>query len=328
MPVTSELNQNDPLAGRLDSVPSIDAMLLLSREREARGQAVELLQAASIDTGFFYVRNAFSDSNEDGRVLAQMRELFALADDDRRKLAVRTERSTQELGFSPMFAESAYQPGTIAHLESFDCGRPDRSPYSDFVADNLWPELPGFRVDVTAYWNRVTDIGNAALEVLALAVGLDEQRFAGRCRSQDLNTLRLLHYPENDATGDSRNVGISAHTDFECLTLLYQTAPGLELLDVNGDWYDVPAADGGLVVLLDDMLEMWTNGRLRATGHRVRHTHRERFSIVMFVAVDNGIVVRPLPEFEDVSASGKYEPTTQQAHIDAEMAQARANSPK
>ena len=158
-----------------------------------------------------------------------------------------------------------------------------------------------------------------------MAVELDPQYFVDRCGTQELNTLRLLHYPKDDIIGDAENVGISAHTDFECLSLLYQTAPGLELTDIKGNWYDTPATEGGLFVFIDDMLELWTNGLLKATGHRVRHTSEQRFSIVLFMAVDRGRTVGPLPEFNGVAGPRRYTPITQEAHIDAEMARAKAN---
>jgi isopenicillin N synthase-like dioxygenase len=33
-------------------------------------------------------------------------------------------------------------------------------------------------------------------------------------------------------------MGIGSHTDYECLTLLYSTAPGLEVLNSAGTWVD------------------------------------------------------------------------------------------
>ena len=140
-----------------------------------------------------------------------------------------------------------------------------------------------------------------------------------------MSTTRLLHYPENAMPTSDADVGISAHTDFECITLILQTAPGLELTDVLGNWYDAPGDDTRIVVLLDDMLERWTNAYFKATGHRVRNTAWERYSVVMFFAVNDDETVAPLPQFTSVSNPPRYKPVKQRAHIDAEIKQAEKN---
>lgn len=318
MPTTEKLRQSDAVAGELGSgVPTIDAGLLRDDSADATKAAVRAIRDACMNTGFFYVTNVFS-SGADKALLARMRHFFALPDDDARKRAVQND-DAGDLGWTPVGGESAYQPGTIAHVESYDIER---------LGDgrNLWPDIDGFRDDVEAYWREVGELGLRILTRIAAAVGIDAAYFADRCRSEKLNTLRLLHYPQSDVPADNINVGISAHTDFECLSLLYQTSPGLELTDVNGNWYDTPAADGGLFVFIDDMLEFWTNGHLTATGHRVRHTPEQRFSIVLFMAVDDGITIEPLPEFTGEGNAPRYAPVTQAAHIEAEMERSRANT--
>ncbi len=319
MPTTDDLRQGDPLTGKItDALPAIDASLLLDSTPDAIKKAGDAVKKACLNTGFFYVTNAFGSTEADKKLLSQMALFFNLPDNDPRKQSVDSAASPNGLGWTAVGGESAYQPGTIAHVESFDFGREEDD-------NNVWPDLADFRETVTTYWDTVTKIGNSILERLAVAVELDPQYFVDRCGTQELNTLRLLHYPKDDVIGDAENVGISAHTDFECLSLLYQTAPGLELTDIKGNWYDTPATEGGLFVFIDDMLELWTNGLLKATGHRVRHTSEQRFSIVLFMAVDRGRTVGPLPEFNGVAGPRRYTPITQEAHIDAEMARAKAN---
>ena len=147
---------------------------------------------------------------------------------------------------------------------------------------------------------------------------------AENCDSTDLDTMRLLHYPENRLPPRKNEVGIAAHTDFECITLLYQESPGLEIRDVHGRWLEAPAAPARIIVLLGDMLERWTNGYFQATGHRVRRTTRQRFSLVMFIAANAGVRVSPLQQFVSPGRPARYAATEQQQHIEAEMSKARA----
>ena len=108
-------------------------------------------------------------------------------------------------------------------------------------------------------------------------------------------------------------------------SLIYQTSPGLELTDSRGNWYNAPAHDGRIVVLLDDMLERWTNGAFTATGHRVRNTPIDRHSIVMFFAANEDVRIAPLPQFVDENRPSRFDAITQSEHIDEEMRRSEEN---
>ena len=47
------------------------------------------------------------------------------------------------------------------------------------------------------------------------------------------------------------------------------------------------------VVLIGDMLECWTNGKLKATPHRVVRPKEERMSLIRFNGLDNNTLVKP-----------------------------------
>ena len=243
-------------------------------------------------------------------------EFFSLPDDI--KAAVRDTGS--ESGWTPSYEEPAYQPGTVSNVESFDIEK----PLIDSPDDPHWPDVEGFQASVIKQWRGSTALADDILELLARAANIEPRFIAERCNSGSLNTLRLLHYPGESSPPDPGEVGIAAHTDFECITLLKQTAPGLELRSVAGDWLEAPAEPGRLIVLLGDMLERWTNGFFQATGHRVRRTPDRRHSLVMFIAVNDDVEVEPLAQFVTAENPSHYTKTGQAAHIDAEMARSRA----
>ncbi|MDH5499592.1 MAG: hypothetical protein OEY72_00660, partial [Gammaproteobacteria bacterium] len=299
MPSTGELRQSDPVSGRApDTTPCIDARELLSADPVVRRNLVEQAGKTCHEFSFFYLTHAFDHSPVAANAFRQMQTFFTLPDNDPRKIAVDNRNKYGSYGWMPMFGEPAYQPGTVAHVESFDCGL-EGGPGAgkDLEGQNVWPDLPQFREDVCELWNSLAALGAAMLEVLAEIAGLDKSFFRSRCNSHELSTLRLLHYPGGPAPDALRDVGIAAHTDFECISLILQTAPGLELTDVNGRWLDTPARSDQVIVLLDDMLERWTNGFFRATGHRVRRTATPRYSVVLFNAVNAGLTVCPLQQF-------------------------------
>lgn len=325
MPQTSELRQADPLRGKAaDARITVDARALLHGTAEDRAAAITQIRKACVETGFFYLEHAFDESGSAATALTQMQQFFGLPDDDPRKQAVNNEQKPGSYGWMPMFGEPAYQPGTIAHLESFDCGR-ETNFTKGLEGDNAWPDLPQFRRDVLLCWDAITEIGNAALAAISSAAGLAPSFLPDNCSSQELNTMRLLHYPANDTPPSDADVGIAAHTDFECITLILQTQPGLELTDINGHWYDAPSHDGRIVVLLGDMLERWTNGTFKATGHRVRNTPWERYSIVMFFAANADVTIAPLPQFVSDARPSRYAEIGQREHIDNEIRRAELN---
>ena len=88
-----------------------------------------------------------------------------------------------------------------------------------------------------------------------------------------LNQLRLLHYPTPDPTLDpvsETRWGAGAHTDFGCLTLLFQQdgGDGLEICpgreshtsnaNIGGTFFPLPAKTGPIVVNIGDMLSNFT----------------------------------------------------------------------
>jgi isopenicillin N synthase-like dioxygenase len=324
VPSTRDLVQSDPVVGTVDGgVPVIDMRELIAGASDKRRSAILSIKDACLNKGFFYLEHMFGDANSLEALLDHMRQFFALRDADPRKQAVSSLNKAGTYGWMPMFGEPAYQPGTVAHLESFDCGTDENATYKSLEGQNVWPEIVGFRESVMDFWDTTAGYGNVVLDALSEAAGFAPGFLTERCKTQSLNTLRLLHYPANDAPLTERNVGIAAHTDFECITLILQTGTGLELRDVRGRWYDAPNQEDRVVVLLGDMLERWTNGAFKATGHRVRNTRSERFSVVMFFAVDEDVLVEPMPPFVSARNPAKYPPTRQQRHIERELERAQ-----
>jgi len=166
--------------------------------------------------------------------------------------------------------------------------------------------------------------------------GSSSARDAGTARARK---KRRRASDRTDTGPGVRAVGIAEHTDFECFTLLHQSAPGLELRDAAGTWREagVFPCEGGdsakFTVIIADVVERWTNGFFPATPHRVALSDRERFSIVRFNGLDPGAVVEPLLRWfptnerrtEKATASKKYRATTQGEHVAASVTAAAKN---
>lgn len=315
-----------PIPGSMGgSIPGIDSALLTG-SADDRIEVAQQIRSACLNTGFFCIDNLLDKSTSHQKLLGQMRHFFGLPDDDLRKVAIDVTGKENTYGWMPMFQEPSYQPGTIAHLESFDCGRARRAGEKHDPTPNSWPDIQDFRSDVRNAWEELTRFGMATMRAIADAADLDREFLAERCDTQDLSTMRLLNYPPSMDDGDqTANVGIAAHTDFECITLISQTAPGLELMGVDGQWYDAPASDDRLVVLLGDMMERWTNGMFRATGHRVRCRNWQRYSVVLFFGVNDDVAVAPLDPFISATNPARFSAVGQREHTRAMLAAATKN---
>jgi isopenicillin N synthase-like dioxygenase len=321
MPDTSSLNQYDPVVGKVEEMlPIFDAADFTEPRRHFISNDI---RDACHEFGFFYIDLGADRQQAINKTLTEMQRFFSIPDEDPCKQNVK--QGIDESGWVPRFTEPAYQPGTVSSLEAFDCDRND----IDGTADrSVWPELPGFQDAVTLCWSSYADLANGVLDVLGRAAGLSPDFFVTQCSSQELNTMRLLHYAAGSAQDEKSSVGISAHTDFECITLIYQDAPGLELTEPSGDWLDAPIAGGRIVVLLGDILERWTNGFFKATGHRVRETDEQRFSIVMFIAANDNLQIGPLSKFVSASSPALYGSIGQARHIENEIRRSRENAAK
>lgn len=327
MPSTEQLDHKAPSrALDRENIPNIDLQALFSGDNSERASLVQEVKTACLETGFFYIHNTCVEDDIIQNTLTAMKSFFALADDNPVKQDIHNKHVNGLKGWTPIFGEPSYQKDTIAHLESFDISQeltPDQ--YKSLgLEPNIWPDLPGFRKTVLAYNEQVTRLGRAISEVFAEIIGVERNFISERSGIKAPRTMRLLHYPANDAPADTRNVGIAAHTDFECFTIMHQTAPGLELTDVSGRWYEAPSDIGAFTIILGDMMERLSNGWLKATGHRVVNTPWTRYSMILFFAVDGDYEVAPLPQFVSDEKPAMYDPVTQDDHIRRELDRANA----
>lgn len=140
-------------------------------------------------------------------------------------------------------------------------------------------------------------------------------------------TLRLLHYPPVEGAPEEVPEGAwraGAHTDWDCLTLLFQREgeAGLECAanprraaaaaDAAGGagWVPVDPVPGAVTVNVGDMLGRWSDGRVLSNLHRVRmpageDARRSRFSIAFFMQADRSALITS-SESADAVTAGDY----------------------
>lgn len=329
MPATEHLDQNaSSLRLAREKIPNIDLGPLFAEQSTQRDKTIEQVRQACHDPGFFYVRNTCVKEDTIEAALTSARLFFDTNDNEPLKQKVHNRNGGGMKGWGPMFGEPAYQKGTIAHVESFDIGQQlnEKTCHDLSIEPNIWPDLPDFRQAVLDYYDEVTRLGRVISGLFSEILGEQREFINDRSGPGAPRTLRMLHYPASQSQDCPQHVGIAAHTDFECFTIMHQTAAGLELTHANGEWCEAPADVGSFTIILGDMLERFSNGHLKATGHRVVNTPWTRYSMVLFFAVDGEYAVKPLPQFVSSGMPSRYETVTQAEHIDRELQRANANS--
>lgn len=287
-------------------IPIIDIAALRGDNAAAKAGVARQLGEAARGIGFLYVTGHGVDPLLFAGLEAAARAFFAQPYDA--KMQVYIGKSRNHRGYVPE-GEEVFAGGSKDAKEAYDLSHdlgaedPDYLAGNPLLGPNQWPQIAGFADAVSAYYQAAFATGCTLMRGFALAMGEAEDRFDALLNKPP-SQLRLIHYPFNAAAED--RPGIGAHTDYECFTLLHATAPGLEVLNAESEWIDVPPMPGAFVVNIGDMLELWTNGEFVATSHRVRRVKSERYSFPLFFTVDYFTRVEPLPRF--VSASRPARP--------------------
>lgn len=106
---------------------------------------------------------------------------------------------------------------------------------------------------------------------------------------EERSAYRVLHYPAMTGAEEPGAIRAGAHGDINLLTVLpAATQAGLQVLDKNNNWVDVPVEPESLVINIGDMLSEATDGYYRSTVHRVINPEGEdarsaRLSMPLFL---------------------------------------------
>jgi len=125
--------------------------------------------------------------------------------------------------------------------------------------------------------------------------------------------MKFLHYPPQTGPVDGRVIGIGAHTDWECFTILWQEPDiqALQVLNTERQWIDAPPIPGTFVINLGDQFARWTNDVFKSTVHRaVNRSGVQRYSIPLFFGVDYEVKLEPIPSCISEDRPPKYEVIT------------------
>lgn len=269
------------------TLPVLDlARYTSSAERDA---FLADLRHAARDIGFFYLINHGVDDALQHAVQREARRFFALTESQKEQVAM--IHSPHFRGYNR--AASEITRGQPDWREQFDIGaeRPalllsDSDPrWRRLQGPNLWPDaLPTLKPALLDWQRAMTSMALRLLRAFAEALQLPADAFDALYGSKPNEHIKLIRYPGQHATQSAQGVG--AHKDSGFLSFLLQDEQkGLQVEVAPDRWIDAAPRAGSFVVNIGELLELATNGYLRATVHRVVSppADRERLSIAFFL---------------------------------------------
>jgi len=246
--------------------------------------------AAACDGGFLHLVNHTISAGALKRLEQRSCEFFALPNEEKMRYYIGV--APNHRGYVPRSEQGAYLDEQERLYESFDVGL-GLGPFdaaNPLAGPNLWPSVRGFRTAFLRHLNHMQRITATLVAVLESEFGLKPGTIA-RHMTEPMSQLRSISY--GSPKEQQSSIGMGAHTDYECFTILHTTCPALQVMSIEGEWIDVPHVEGALHFNVGDMLHQWSGGSLMSTLHRVTEITEPRQAFPFFAGLNYGTVVRP-----------------------------------
>ncbi|MFL7965818.1 2-oxoglutarate and iron-dependent oxygenase domain-containing protein [Pseudomonas kielensis] len=299
----------------MNSLPIIDISPLYGDEPDAWQAVAGQIDRACRQWGFFYIKGHPISPARIAEVLGNAQRFFALPVEEKLKIDITQTRHHRGYGAVATEQLDPTKPSDLK--ETFDMGLHLPADHPEVLAEkplrgpNRHPDLSGWATLMEQHYRDMQALAQTLLRAMTLALGIERDFFDTRF-NEPVSVLRLIHYPSRDAASCAEQQGAGAHTDYGCITLLYQDAAGgLQVRNVNGQWIDAPPIDGTFVVNLGDMMARWSNDRYLSTPHRViSPLGVDRYSMPFFAEPHPDTLIQCLPGCQDDAHPPKYPTTT------------------
>ncbi|KAF9091764.1 hypothetical protein BGX23_004863 [Mortierella sp. AD031] len=282
------------------TIPVIDFSLFASNPEECARQVGE----ASQNIGFFYLKNHGLPQDLIDRMFETSENFFQRSLQSKNKHLIGPENT----GYSPMKSETL-DPATQTQGDLKEAYNACKTSIEDEVILYFAQGDKDLQAKVGEFFKGLHGLARDVMQCFAIALQVPESA-GGRHFFDDSHvweaksgtTLRFLHYPQQ--AGDPNTPLAGSHTDYGSITLLMQkNIAGLEVqasrIHKNVPWVAAPVIPNTILVNIADHLQMWTNGLLKSTKHRVMYNpqqlHHSRYSIACFIHANDMTKLDPIP---------------------------------
>ncbi len=171
---------------------------------------------------------------------------------------------------------------------------------------NQWPaSLPTLRPALLAWQEAATGVAVRLLRAFALALDQPADALDPIFAERPGQHVKIIRYPARGPGEDRQGVG--PHKDSGLLTLLHQPDLGGLEVETDAGWVAAPPLPGAFVVNSGELLELATDGYIRATTHRVVSPvgGHDRLSIAFFLGARLDARVPLLPLAPELKAEAR-----------------------
>ncbi|MEO6548218.1 MAG: 2-oxoglutarate and iron-dependent oxygenase domain-containing protein [Ferruginibacter sp.] len=305
------------------AIPSVDLAEFLSEDPKRKEAFVQELGKAYEEVGFVAVKNHGVPDELISDLYRHVQEFFSLPLEQKKGYEI-AELAGQR-GYTSFGKEHAKGSDAPDLKEFFQYGQTPRDNYKEeeYPPNVLVNQVPGFNRTFAEGYRAFEKSGTAMLQAIALYLKLDEYYFDDYVFNGN-SILRAIHYPPITHEPKSA-IRAEQHEDINLITLLVgASADGLQILTRTNEWVGVTSLPEQIVVNVGDMLQRFTNNKLKSTTHRVVNPARElwhtsRFSIPFFLHPKSAMSLRCLDGCIDEKHPKAYEDATAGEYLDERL---------
>jgi isopenicillin N synthase-like dioxygenase len=304
-------------------IPSVDLSDFLKGDANKRNAFVQQLGKAYEEVGFVAVKNHGVPDQLIADLYKYVQEFFSLPLD--KKKGYEIPELAGQRGYTSFGKEHAKGSDAPDLKEFYQYGQVPRDNYKEeeYPPNVKIKEVAAFNTTFEEAYRAFEKSGTALLQAIALYLGLDEHYFDDYVYNGN-SILRAIHYPP--ITNEPKSaIRAEQHEDINLITLLVgASADGLEVLSKQNEWIPVTSLPEQIVVNVGDMLQRFTNNKLRSTTHRVVNPAREfwhtsRFSIPFFLHPKSSVSLKCLDSCIDEKTPKAYEDATAGEYLDERL---------
>lgn len=245
---------------------------------------IDTIKNASSKWGVFYLENTGIPIT---KMLKQTNAFFDLPLEEKEKLSIKKFATYN--GYIKQGNETTRgipsRKESLAFAQELDLKYSDY-PFAKLYGANQWPHansLSDFKQDVSEYIVCVEKVANQLIRIIAQSLDI-------RLSDYHLYYHEPLHFRMKPARYKrikdlpSTTLLVNKHTDMSLFNILLLDSPGLEIRDSAEEWHQIPPLDKTFVVLLGELMQMWTNDVYKACVHQVHNNFPkdQRTSIPFF----------------------------------------------
>ncbi|PHT38425.1 Flavonol synthase/flavanone 3-hydroxylase [Capsicum baccatum] len=285
------------LHGVVLQVPVIDISDIDANEEKI----VKEIAKASKEWGIFQVINHGIPDEVIANLQKVGKEFFEEVPQEEKELIAKNPGSQSIEGYgTSLQKEVEGKKGWVDHL--FHKIWPPSS-----INYRCWPKNPpSYREANEEYAKRLREVVDRMFKSLSLGLGLEAHEMMEAAGGEDIVYLLKINYyppcPRPDLA-----LGVVAHTDMSCITLLVPNeVQGLQVFK-DGHWYDVNYIPNALIVHIGDQVEILSNGKYKSVYHRTTvNKDKTRMSWPVFLEPPSEHEVGPISKLVNEANPPKF----------------------